>query len=79
MTVDTAVGEKISIAKSGQAIVYLTEKAKDEFSLEAFLPNDDSRMYSEGFLRKSEDKLNLTYWGREILIEIQCNRNPESQ
>ena len=77
MTVDTAVGEKISIAKSGQAIVYLTEKAKDEFSLEAFLPNDDSRIYSEGILRRSEDKLKLAYWGRNILIEIQCNRISE--
>lgn len=70
--VTTSVNKKIVVGKLDVISVYVTEHDNDFYTLEAFIPEQDARLYSESFLRNINDKLSTTYWGRDSLIDLFC-------
>ena len=70
--VTTVLNEKSLVTKKASAVVYLTEKNSNEYSLEAFLPGYDARIYAEGSVKARGEKITASLWGRDILIETTC-------
>ena len=69
--INSLLGEKTLVAKTPEIISYLTQK-NDSFVIEGFLTNYDARIYAEGSLKNSGDKLTASLWGRDILIDVSC-------
>ncbi len=70
--VNTSLNQKIEIGETDSIRAYVTEKADRLFSIEVFLGNYETRVYSEGFLKNSTDTLHLSFWNRDILLDVQC-------
>lgn len=71
-TVQTIQGEKVSIGKLPGISAYIQEQADDVYRIEAFLPDYEARIYSQGKINASGDQLIASLWGREVLVEVQC-------
>ena len=65
-------GQKVLIGEYQQIRSFLTEGPNGLFTLEAFLPSVEARAYSQGKLRAVGDIINLSYWDRSMLYELQC-------
>lgn len=72
--VSTSLNKKITIESAESIIVYVTEKAGEQFQVEAYLKGLDLRLYGEGALHQVHDKLVVSTWGRESLVDIECLR-----
>lgn len=70
----TTLKSKIPIGKHEQIISYVTETAPDVFSVEAFIPELDARIYSEGPLKSSSEALTATAWARDVLADVSCKK-----
>lgn len=66
-------GQKIPIGETQQIRAFLTENQIHLFTLEAFLPSVEARVYSQATMRAVGDVINLSYWDRDVLYELQCN------
>lgn len=64
--------QKIQLTRLQSASFYISEKPNDFFSIEAFLPAYEARIYGEGNLRKAGDRVSVSMWSRESLIEAAC-------
>lgn len=73
-TVVTFLKHKSLIAEHSQIISYVTEMSPDFFSIEAFIPSLDTRIYSEGVLKNSDETLTATAWARDILADVICKK-----
>jgi hypothetical protein len=71
--VETKFSEKVFIGEAASVRAYVTEKENQFFSLEAFIPEYESRIYGEGYLNSKPAKINVSLWGRERLIEVNCS------
>lgn len=70
----TTLKNKMPIGKHEQIISYVTEIADDVFSVEAFIPELDSRIYSEGPLKSPGESLTATAWARDVLADVSCKK-----
>jgi hypothetical protein len=70
--VSTSVDQKISIDSVEGVYAYVTEKAEGHFILEAYLVDYDLRIYGEGSLRETKDKVIASAWGRSSMVDIEC-------
>lgn len=70
----TTLQNKMSIGKHNQIISYVTEIGPDVFSVEAFIPELDIRIYSEGPLKSSSESLTATAWTRDVLADVSCKK-----
>lgn len=72
--VETLKKEKVLIGRTAQVTAYVTEKAKDQYEVEVFVPSYELRIYAEGSLESdsSVNHLQTSLWGREALIEVSC-------
>ena len=71
-TVITKKREKILVYTSDKITSYITELAPNVFSVEAFIPDIESRIYSEGSLSNFGESLRATAWTRDVLAEVGC-------
>ncbi len=74
-TVETSLNQKMIIGETDSFRSFVTEKENNFFSLEVFLGPYEARIYSEAYLKEPGDKLNLNFWGRDMLLEIQCQNH----
>jgi len=77
-TVATKLNEKTPIDSVGNVIAYVTEKEKSHYIVEAFLADHEMRIYGEGTLRESTDKVVASAWSRESIIDIECRLDSSS-
>ena len=71
--VETEPGaEKRLIFNNEYLTAYITEKSHSNFEVEAFLPEQQMRLYALGALSEYSHTLVLTSWSREMLVEISC-------
>ena len=70
----TKLKEKTLIGNHEQIITYVTETATDVFSIEAFVPELDARIYSEGTLKGPDEALTASVWARDVLAEVSCKK-----
>lgn len=75
-SVSTILNKKMFVGELESLRSFVTEKPNNFFSLEVFLGGYEARVYSEGFLRNIGEVLNLSYWSREVLLDLQCKRIP---
>lgn len=73
-TISTSLMSKVPIVNHQEIISYVTETSPDTFSLEAFVPSLDARIYSEASMSKTEEKISAVLWSREILAEVVCKK-----
>jgi len=71
-TVTTKLNDKTPIDTVGNIVAYVTEKEKSHFIIEAFLADHEMRIYGEGALRESTDKIVASAWSRDSIIDIEC-------
>lgn len=64
--------EKVSIGKSAIATAFLSVSDKNLYTIEAFLPEYEARIYGQGGLTQSSDVVTASLWGRESLVDIHC-------
>lgn len=65
-------GQKILIGTTQEVRAFITENPNHLFTLEVFLPSIEARAYSQATMRMVSDIINLSYWDREMLYELQC-------
>ena len=65
-------GQKILISTIQEVRAFITENPNHLFTLEVFLPSIEARAYSQATMRMVSDIIDLTYWDRQMLYEIQC-------
>lgn len=70
----TSVGNKILITENSQLVSFVTETAQDVYSIEAFIPAIDARIYSEGILINTGENLTATAWARDVLADVSCKK-----
>ncbi|OFZ30035.1 MAG: hypothetical protein A2622_09265 [Bdellovibrionales bacterium RIFCSPHIGHO2_01_FULL_40_29] len=63
---------KSNITQRPELTAHVTEKSKQFFTIEAFLPSYDARIYAEGHLKNTADKVAASLWGRDILVDLEC-------
>ena len=73
----TSLKNKISIGRHSQIISYVTEIEEDVFSVEAFIPELDTRIYSEGPLKTPGESLTAAAWARDVLVDVSCKKLKE--
>lgn len=73
----TSLKNKMLIGRHGQIISYVTEIAEGVFSVEAFIPELDTRIYSEGPLSSADESLTATAWARDVLADVSCKKLKE--
>ncbi|MBC7741209.1 MAG: hypothetical protein H7061_03370 [Bdellovibrionaceae bacterium] len=71
-TVVTHVNKKTAIGATKGIYAYVTEKENNYFIVEAFLADYEARIYGEGFLKQTSDRLTASIWSRENQIELTC-------
>lgn len=71
--VETTTNKKVLIGEMADWSAYVIEKADGVYTLEAYLPGSDARVYSTGLLKQVNDKLTASLWGRDILIDLSCD------
>ncbi|MEQ1723372.1 MAG: hypothetical protein ABL930_09365 [Pseudobdellovibrio sp.] len=70
----TSLKNKVLIDKVDEITSYVTETSPNVFSLEAFIPSLEMRIYSEAALNNVGEVLKATAWAREILVDVICKR-----
>ena len=76
--VSTTLDQKINIDSLEGVYAYVTEKQAGHFILEAYLVDYDLRIYGEGSLKQSEDKVVASAWGRTSMVDIECRLKSNS-
>ncbi len=71
-TVFTKKKEKILVHLDDKITSYVTELGPNIFSVEAFIPDIESRIYSEGPLNNVGESLRAAAWTRDVLAEVGC-------
>lgn len=64
--------KRIEFGQTPSLSGYITEGDNGSFTIEAFIPNYDARVYAEGVLRVKTDKLTASLWTRQVLVDVQC-------
>lgn len=64
--------KKVSIGKSAIATAYLTVSDKNLYTIEAFLPEYEVRIYGQGGLHDETETVTASLWGRESMIDVTC-------
>lgn len=70
----TSLKKQVLIDKLDEITTYVTETKSNVFSLEAFIPSLEQRIYSEAALNNLNDEIKSTAWAREILVDVVCKR-----
>ena len=65
---------KILINKSSQITSYVTELKPSFFSVEAFIPNLQVRIYSEAAISNLDETITATVWAQDILVDVVCKK-----
>lgn len=71
--VKTTPGEKVLIGNLGYLTAYVLEKNQNTFILEAFLPDQEARIYAQGNLNTDQDSVVASFWNRENIFDISCH------
>lgn len=74
LNVVTSLQTKNLLSREPQISSYVTEVLPDFFTIEAYIPSLDSRIYNEGFMRTNGDVLVASVWTRDVLTEIKCKK-----
>lgn len=77
--VSTILNSKTRIDALEGITAYVTEKEKSHFIVEAYLADYDMRIFGEGTIKDSEDRLVATAWGRDSIVDIECRLNSEAK
>lgn len=71
--VETMTKQKIAISEVYSVQAFVTEKVDDIYILEAFIGNEQVRIYGEGMLRTPADRLVASLWSRGTMADIECS------
>lgn len=64
--------QKVLIGKSDAVTGYITLSDKNLYTIEAFLPEYEARIYGQGALNTASDSVTASIWGRESMIDVTC-------
>lgn len=70
----TSLKKQVLIDKVDEITTYVTETKPNVFSLEAFIPMLEQRIYSEAALNNIDEEIKSTAWSRDILVDVVCKR-----
>ena len=68
----TEKNQKLSIGKSAIATAYVTVSDKNLYTVEAFLPEYEVRIYGQGGLNDDSESVTASLWGRESIVDVTC-------
>ena len=68
----TVIDQKSSIDSISDIDAYVTEKAGGHCIIEAYLADAEMRIFAEGSLLVSGDKLIASSWSRARIVELEC-------
>ncbi len=68
----TDKNQKLIIGKSAIATAYLTVSEKNLYTIEAFLPEYEVRIYGQGGLNDESETVTASLWGRESMVDVTC-------
>ena len=72
--VKSLINEKVLIGNAGVVTAYVTEKNNNIFIVEAFLANQEARIYAQGNLNNTHEFVIASFWNRENIIDVSCHR-----
>lgn len=68
----TEKNQKLIIGKSAIATAYVTVSDKNIYTIEAFLPEYEVRIYGQGGLNDGSESVTASLWGRESIVDVTC-------
>lgn len=68
----TSLQNKILVNRDEQVSSYVTETSPNVFTLEAFIPKLEIRIYSKAILNNSNELLTTSLWDRDIMVDVEC-------
>ena len=72
--VHTELNQKISIGRTNGITAYVSEKPNSTYLVEAFLAEEDLRIYAQGNLRNKGESVIASAWGRSSLVDVSCEQ-----
>jgi len=63
---------KVLIGREPNFTAYITQKDSHVYVLEAFIVNQETRIYSEGSITQPDSHIKLSLWSRDEIIDIDC-------
>lgn len=64
--------QKVGIGKNSSVTAYVTQYEQNLYSVEAFLPDYEARIYAQGSLSQNSDVITASLWGRELVLDVSC-------
>jgi hypothetical protein len=74
--IESDLGRKVALGPTRMTRAYVTEQKNASFTVEAFLPDYEIRIYGQGAMRAPTDQVSASFWSRDALIEIICSAQP---
>lgn len=64
--------EKVIIGKSSVISAYITAEDNTLYTIEAFIPEYEVRVYGKGSAQKEGDVVSASVWGRDSIVDVNC-------
>jgi hypothetical protein len=71
--IQSLLNEKVAIGRKDGISAYVTEKQDHSFLIEAFLADEEARIYAQGSLNTANENLLATFWNRDHMIDVGCH------
>lgn len=65
--------EKVKVFDLAEGVSYITQIGPEQYSLELFVSEIDTRIYSEASVTK-DNSISAIVWSRQSLVEVNCKR-----
>ena len=65
---------KLLVSTSDEVVSYVTETGPEQYLVEAYLPNLQMRIYSEGSISKPDQTLTASAWDRSLMVDVICKK-----
>ena len=72
--VQTQLNQKTLIGSSQGITAYVSEKPGSVYLVEAFLQNQEVRIYAQGNLNNSGENVVASLWSRDSLVDVSCEK-----
>ena len=71
---NTILNEKTLIGDTGPITAFVTEKDQNIFIVEAFLVDQEARIYAKAPLNNPGESVVASFWNRENIFDISCRK-----
>ena len=73
-TVTPVKNLKLKVSEDSEVTAFVTETGPENYLVEAYLPTLQMRIYAEGSLHNTSEKLTASAWDRSLMVDVVCKK-----